>query len=369
MPDSSLVRSIGIICSSSGDGVEAAVIDTDGRDFVQPLGGVSLPYSEQLRWRVFEATQNDLPTTEILRLERLLSEHHLEAYRQLASDFPNEVRAAQLVGFEGHTLRHIPAEGLTYAIGNPWLLSEQTGLPVVSDFRRHDMAIGGEGAPLAAMFHWALMAAEPRPALMLNLESVASVTWLSKQNEIIAGDTGPGIGLLNEWVQEIAEVPHDLQGKISRRGEVHQSLVDGVLQESFFERSLPKAADLHQFDHVDVAGLSVEDGAATLCAITVEAFVRAAKQLPSLPSLLWITGPGSDNEVICRMLGEHFDEVKNVRERGLNPSTMAAECFAWLAVRYVRRLPITTPETTNCRTADCAGFITTAFEADQVSRN
>lgn len=369
MPDSALIRSIGIICSSSGDGVEAAIIDTDGRDVVRPIGGVSLPYSEQLRWRVFEATQNDLPTTEILRLERLLSEQHLEAYQQLADAYPHEVGEARLVGFEGHTLRHIPAESLTYAIGNPWFLTEKIGLPVVSDFRRHDMATGGEGAPLAAMFHWALMAAEPRPALMLNLDSVASVTWLSKQNEIIAGDTGPGVGLLNEWVQEISGVPHDLQGEISSRGQVNQPLVDKVLQESFFQRSLPKAADLHQFDHVDVAGLSVEDGAATLCAITVSAFVSAAKKLPDLPGLLWITGPGSDNTVICKMLGNHFEAVNNVRERGLNPSTMAAECFAWLAVRHVKRLPITTPETTNCRSADCAGFLTIPFTGDRTIRN
>lgn len=369
MPNSSLIRSIGIICSSSGDGVEAAVIDTDGRDIVQPIGGVALPYSEQLRWRVFEATQNDLPTTEILRLERLLSEHHMQAYRQLAEAYPQEIREAQLVGFEGHTLRHIPAEGLTYAIGNPWLLSEQIGLPVVSDFRRHDMAIGGEGAPLAAMFHWALMAAEPRPALMLNLEAVASVTWLSKQNEIIAGDTGPGVGLLNEWVQEIAGVPHDLKGEIASRGSVNSQLVEQVLEEAFFQRSLPKAADLHQFDHVDVAGLSVEDGAATLCAITVAAFVGAARKLPAQPELLWVTGPGSDNAVICQMLRDEFKSVKNVRERGLNPTTMAAECFAWLAVRHVRHLPITTPETTNCRSADCAGIITRPFDSEQALRN
>ena len=90
---------------------------------------------------------------------------------------------------------------MTLQIGNPWQLAEATQLPVVSDFRRHDMATGGQGGPLAAMFHWAHMAQEPRPALMLNVSSVCSVTWLSTNNEIIAGDTGPGIGLLNEWVQ------------------------------------------------------------------------------------------------------------------------------------------------------------------------
>ncbi len=358
MPHSSLIRSVGLTSSTSGDGVEAAVIDTDGRDEVCPLGGVSLPYDSQLRWRILEATQNDLPTTEILRLEKGLTLHHLRAFELLKESYFKEVAKAELIGFQGHTLRHMPSEGLTLQIGNPWQLAEGTGLPVVSDFRRHDMATGGQGGPLVAMFHWALMAQEPRPALMLNLGSVASVTWLSQQNEIIAGDTGPGVGLLNEWIQEMAELPHDLEGRVAIEGTVDTAVVREALKSPFFSRSLPKSADRYEFDHVDVAGLSVPDGAATLCAVTVEAFMRAAKQLPDLPDLLWVTGPGSQHPVITKMLAKYFASVRNVSERGLNPLTMAAECFAWLAVRHTRGLPITTPETTGCRSADCAGFMT-----------
>ena len=358
MPGSVLYRSVGLVSSSSGDGVKAAVIDTDGRDDIRPLGGITLNYDKQLRWRILESTQNDLPTTEILRLEKLLTDHHHRAFRALAEAYPDEVKDAKLVGFHGHTIRHLPREGLTYLIGNPWQLSEAIGLPVVSDFRRHDMAIGGEGAPLVAMFHWALMAAEPRPALMLNLGTVASITWLSKQNEIIAGDTGPGVGLLNEWTEEMAGFPHDLDGRLALGGNVNDVVVEEALSAPFFARPLPKASGLHEFDHIDVANLSAADGAATLCAITVEAFARAVKKLPDVPGLLWVTGSGSEHPLMQCLLAGHFATVKNVRERGLNPHWMAAECFAWLAVRHVRRLPITTPETTNCRTADCAGAIT-----------
>jgi anhydro-N-acetylmuramic acid kinase len=353
-----LTRSIGLISASSGDSVEAAVIDTDGQDCILPLGGVSLPYEESLRWRILEATQNDLPTTEILRLEKQLTAHHARAFQKLREAFPAETREASLVGFQGHTIRHLPAEGLTHQLGNPWQLAEATGLPVVSDFRRHDMSTGGQGGPLAAMFHWALMATEPRPALMLNLGFVASVTWLSKQNEIIAGDTGPGIGLLNEWVQEMAEMPNDLDGRFAAQGQVDESLVRRALDAPFFARQLPKAASRQEFDHIDVSMLSAADGAATLCAITVAAFASAARQLPDLPRLLWVTGAGSENQVILSHLRQHFEKVCNVSERGLKPYAMGAECFAWLAVRHVKRLPITTPETTGCRTADCAGFIT-----------
>ncbi len=363
MPRSTLTQSVGLTSSSSGDGVEAAIIETDGQEEIHPLGGVSLPYDSQLRWRILEATQNDLPTTEILRLEKKLTQHHLNAFKLLKDSYPKEVARATLLGFQGHTLRHMPSEGLTLQIGNAWLLAEGTGLPVVSDFRRHDMAIGGQGGPLGAMFHRALMARQSRPTLMLSLGSVATVTWLSKDDEIIAGDTGPGVSLINEWVQEMAEVPHDSEGRIAIEGKVDPNVVEEALSSPFFSRSLPKSADRYEFDHIDVAGLSVPDGAATLCQITVESFVRAVKKLPEVPDEVWLTGRGSQHKVIRQMLAEHFKSVKDVSELGLNPLTMAAECFAWLAVRHTKGMPITIPETTGCRSADCAGFMTSEEKA------
>ncbi len=360
MPNSTLIRSIGINSLASSDGVVVALLDTDGRDEIHSLGGITLAYEESLRWRLLEATQNDLPTTEVLRLEKELTEHHAQAIERLRDEYASAAAAAKLIGYSGHTIRHIPGEQLTQQIGNPWLLAERAKLPVVADFRRHDMAISGHGAPLVAMFHWALMAKEPRPAMMMDLGVVASVTWLSRENEIIAGDTGPGIGLLNEWVQEVAELPHDLDGRLSQRGRVDREIVGAALEAPFFRRDLPKAADRDDFDHIDVSGLTVEDGAATLCAVTVETFCAAVNRLPEVPSRLWITGIGSRQPVIVELLEQKFESVCNVAERSLNPDTLEAEGYAWLAVRHLRRLPITTPETTGCEQADSSGFNTYA---------
>lgn len=358
MSATALTRAIGLLSDPSTDGVVAALADTDGRDEVHLLGGVMLPYTERLRWRVMEATQNDLPTVEMLRLGRELTAHHAAAVERLRQQFPDVVADARVIGFQGHMVRHVPSEQLALELGDPWQLAALVGLPVVSDFRRHDMAIGGHGAPLAAIFHWALMAREPRPALMLNLGEVASVTWLSRDNQIIAGDVGPGMGLINEWVQEISARPHDLDGAASSAGVVHRASVATALEGPFFARPLPKAADRNDFDHVDVAGLSAEDGAATLCAILVEAFLGAARRLPEMPRLLWVTGVGSEHPVIRGLLAPHFAEVRSVAQRGLDPQILEAACYAWLAVRHQRRLPITTPETTGCRAAECAGFTT-----------
>jgi anhydro-N-acetylmuramic acid kinase len=360
MPGSSLIRSIGINSLASSDGVVVALLDTDGRDDIRPLGGMTLRYEENLRWRLLEAIQNDLSITEVLRLEKELTELHAQAVEELRDRYPEEAASATLIGYSGHTIRHIPGEQITQQIGNPWLLAQRTRLPVVADFRRHDMSNGGQGAPLVAMFHWALMANEPRPALMLDLGVLASMTWLSTDNEIIAGDTGPGIGLLNEWVQEVAETPHDLDGRLSARGRIDQEIVQAALEAPFFQRELPKAADRDDFDPIDVSGLSVEDGAATLCAVTVETFCAAVNRLPAVPDLLWVTGIGSRQPLMVELLAKKFDRVANVSERGLNPDTLEAECYAWLAVRHQRRLPITTPETTGCERADSAGSNTFA---------
>ncbi len=198
-------HAIGLLSSVTGDAVEAAVIESDGQDAIRSIGGVRLPCPDTLHWGLLEATQNDLPTTEILRLEQELTRHYVRAIDALRARYPDAVSAAAVVGLDGHTLRRLPEEGISHQIGNPWLLAEWSGFPVVSDFRRHDMAIGGQGAPLESMYHWALMAREPRPALMLNLSAVTSLTWLSRSNDIIAGDVGPGFEILDEWVHAVAE--------------------------------------------------------------------------------------------------------------------------------------------------------------------
>ena len=340
---------IGFMSGTSCDGVDAAILDTNGESNISFLGGLTLPYGDDLRTRLLEASQHDVPIVELLRLEKDVSDHHLQTARLLLDQHPKLLKKVSVIGFHGHTIRHIPNEGLTMQIGNPWILAKELGLPVVTDFRRCDMSMEGQGAPLVAMFHRALFENEPRPTLVLNLGGVANVTWLGKDDEIIAGDTGPGCGLIDEWAQTMADLPHDLDGQLASAGKVDPETVEVALATPFFSRSLPKSADRYDFDHVDVSGLSVEDGSATLCAVTVEAIFRAVKKIPHMPKNMYVTGGGVHNPVIMEMLEEKFGEIKNVCERGLNPDTLEAECFAWHAVRHQKQLPLTIPETTGCQ--------------------
>lgn len=357
MPAKKVYKSIGLMSGTSADGVDAALVETDGEENIEFHGGLTLPYDETLRGLLLEASQHNLPTTELLRLEKQVTLHHAEAARALIARLGKVGDEASVLGFHGHTVRHLPQEDLTLQIGNPWLLNEAVGLPVVSDFRRRDMAKGGQGAPLVSMFHQALFAKEKGPTIVLNLGGVANITWLGENDDIIAGDTGPGCGLLDEWVQEMASMHHDVDGKLAQQGTVQQDLVDEALDRDFFRRPLPKSADRFDFDHVDVSGLSVEDGAATLCAITVQAIVRAVATMPAKPTSIWVTGGGVHHPVIMKLLLEHFSEVNSVDRRGFNPDTLEAECFAWLAVRHLRKLPLSIPETTGCREASTGGVL------------
>lgn len=343
---------------TSADGVDAAMLRTDGESSVRVLGGLTLPYDEDLRDRLLEASQHNMPLSDLLRLEQQMTQVHADAVSQLLQACPDDASEAEVIGFHGHTVRHIPDEGLTLQIGNPWQLAHATGLKVVADFRRNDIAGGGQGAPLAAMFHHALFADEQLPVVVLNLGGVANVTWLGPDGAIIAGDTGPGCGLLDEWAQEMAGLTHDADGQLASAGVVDEALVAEALSAPFFARPLPKAADRFDFDHVDVSTLSVQDGAATLCAITARGVAAAVAKLPAAPHALWVTGGGVKHPVIMSMLGDHFGEVKRVEDKKLSSETLEAECFAWLAVRRLRELPITVPETTGCRVSLCGGVVT-----------
>jgi anhydro-N-acetylmuramic acid kinase len=353
-----LQKVLGLMSGTSADGADVALIATDGENAIEFFGGLTLPYERELRARLLEASQHDVPLTELARVERDITLHHADAVAQFIKMMPRESEGVNVIGFHGHTVRHITSELICWQIGNPWLLAERTGMRVVSDFRRHDIAVGGQGAPLVAMFHRALFTHEARPTVILNLGGVANITWLGQNEEIIAGDTGPGCGLIDEWIEEMAGLSHDKDGEIAKRGHVDQGIVESALATPFFSKPLPRSADRFDFDHVDVSGLSVEDGAATLCAVTVQAIVRAVRTMPGQPEVLWVTGGGVHNPVIMRMLSENFPRVRNVREMNLNPDTLEAECFAWLAMRHTKGLPLTIPETTGCSKPVCGGTIT-----------
>lgn len=355
-----LWTAIGLMSGTSADGVDAALIRTDGQSQIDFLGAITVPYTATLRTDLLQIAQTDVPLADVLRRQAALTLAHETAIRQLLDTLALPPADVDVIGFHGHTIRHLPDEQLTWQLGDPQLLAERLQIAVVSDFRRRDMAAGGQGAPLVPLFHQQLCRSLPKPFVILNLGGVGNLTWLGDAEAIVASDTGPGCGLLDAWAEQHFGVAMDTDGRLSQQGTVNAAAVAAVLQQPFFQRPLPKSADRFDFDCSPLKSLSPHDGLATLCALTAEAVEMAVQRLPSPPRTTYVTGGGSRHPLIMRLLAERLGDVQPIEALQLRWDSMEAECFAWLAVRRMRGLMISLPSTTGCRIATSGGNVTPA---------
>ena len=338
---------IGLMSGTSLDGVDAAVIETDGTR-VGGLGArVTVAYEPPLRARLRELIERapSLPSDdpELLAVEYALTCIHADAVASLAT-------SADLVGFHGQTILHDPGRARTWQIGDAALLARLTGLPVVHDFRSADVASGGQGAPLVPLFHAALLPDHvARPAAILNIGGVANLTVVPARGDLglIACDTGPGNALLDDWAMRHTGEPLDRDGALAARGTPHAPTLDALLAHPFFARSAPKSLDRQSFAGAldAVASLSPEDGAATLVAYTAGAVARLP--LPAALSTIFVCGGGRRNPAMMQALAMATGAaVEPVEALGWDGDALEAQCFAFLAARSVRGLPLSTPGTT-----------------------
>lgn len=354
-------NAIGLMSGTSLDGVDAALIETDGERIGARAGAVTLPYSPALRDRLRvlldKAADIDPQDGELLAVIRALTLRHAEAVAILRAKYPY-IRP-DLIGFHGQTLRHAPERRLTWQAGDATLLSRETGLPVVHDFRGSDVAAGGQGAPLVPFYHAALLSGRPGPVAVLNIGGVANVTLIDSRGGVHACDTGPGNALLDDWAFRHTGIACDHDGALARAGEVRIDIVEALLDDPFFGLPAPKSLDRLAFHRAmrAVADLSAQDGAATLAAFTVEAVARTA--LPEAPLAWYICGGGRHNPVLMQGLAARLGvPVEKVEVLGWNGDALEAECFGFLAARSVRGLPISAPGTTGVPTPMTGGRLT-----------
>lgn len=337
-----LWRALGLMSGTSLDGIDAAIIETDGQQRVVPGPALTIPYPEAFRERLRSVLGGVGPITEV---EDELTRLHADAVEQFVVRHP-ETRI-DIVGLHGHTILHRPAERRTWQLGDGALLANILGLDVVADFRSADVAAGGEGAPLAPLFHTALAAALPKPLVILNIGGVANVTWIGEETEVLAFDTGPGNALIDDWVRRHIGAAADIDGTFARAGCASAAHVARFLASPFFERPPPKSLDRNDFREIIPDGLSFQDGAATLTEMTAAAIAAAARHFPA-PAQEWLVcGGGRRNpammDVLRRRLGA---SVRPVEEVGWDGDALEAQAFAYLAVRSVRALSLSLPSTT-----------------------
>ena len=358
----SRVTAIGLMSGTSYDGVDVALIETDGEE-ISSLGPTGYrPYSDQERdllRRAIAVATNLGDRTErpkiLAQVEELVTDMHAEAVEAFLAANGMAASAVGVVGFHGQTVLHRPDRGLTVQIGNGPALAARLGIPVVYDFRAADVAAGGQGAPVVPVFHRALVRQLKRahPVGVLNLGGVANVTFIDGNVELIAFDTGPGNALIDDFVRMRTGQPRDDDGRTAAAGKVDEDAVARVLKHPFFAKAPPKSLDRNAFRHwaMEEGRLtekSTEDALATLTAVTAASVAPATKVLPRAPAGWLVAGGGTRNPTLMRMLAQRLAPVsiETAGAVGWSADALEAQAFAYLAVRTLKGLPLTFPTTT-----------------------
>jgi len=328
---------------TSLDGIDAAQIESDGEAVVHAGPALTVPYRDDFRARLRGVLGG---VGAVAAVEEELTRLHAAAVAAFRDCHPDAPFA--LIGFHGHTILHQPERRRTWQIGDGALLVRLTGCDVVADFRAADVAAGGEGAPLAPLYHAALAAPLAKPLAVLNIGGVANVTWIgAAASDILAFDTGPGNALLDDWVRRHTGQAADFGGALARSGTVSASHVAAFLAAPFFARRPPKSLDRDDFAGFLPAGLSPADGAATLTEMTAAAVAAARDHFPAPARAFLVTGGGRHNPALMAALARRLTlPVRPVEAVGWDGDALEAQAFAYLAIRSVRGLPLSLPTTT-----------------------
>ncbi len=340
---------------TSLDGIDAALLDTNGEEIVVPGPAITVPYDAELRALLRTALDDAAKVAKgspvpfsIRDVERRSTEAHAGAVKALLRKAGLSATQVSLIGYHGQTILHRPQQRWTWQIGDGALLSRLTGIDVVKDFRTADVRAGGQGAPLVPLYHAALVgnAAKARPpVVVVNIGGVANVTFVS--DTILAFDTGPGNAPIDDWANAHTGTPVDEDGRLARKGRVDDAILDAMLRHAFFDRTPPKSLDRMDFSIDAVKGLSPDDGAATLTAFTAASLARAREHFPE-PANLWIVcGGGRLNPVLMDELRKRVNApVLSAEDAGWRGDFIEAEAFGYLAVRAKKGLPLSLPTTT-----------------------
>ncbi|WP_291842641.1 anhydro-N-acetylmuramic acid kinase [Maricaulis sp.] len=360
-------RIIGLMSGTSLDGIDAALIETDGERIARFGPGETQAYSDSDRAVLQDAVDRSLvwgfsgPMPQYEAAERVLTLRHTLAVQRVLDAAGLAAADIDLIGFHGQTVLHRAprsgVNGLTLQIGDGKALARATGIPVIHDFRSEDMEKGGQGAPLATLYHDALarQSGLERPLAVLNLGGVANVTWLAADADPIAFDTGPANGLIDAWCQRMIGQSYDDGGRLAAGGQVDDRVLDALMAHPFFALKPPKSLDRWDFTLDPVLGLEAEAGAATLTAFTARTVADAMAAL-GRPERLLVTGGGRHNPSLMAALGDHCGVVPEpVEAVGWRGDLLEAEAFAWLAARVDAGLPTSLPSTTGAREPVCGG--------------
>lgn len=356
-----VLTAIGMMSGASLDGINLAILRTDGEAVVEHGATHFAPYSREtkifVRRAIKAAIEGRDGAADIGKASGEVTEAHAIAVAELLEKAGLKRTAIDVIGFHGHTILHRTKRtpesvGRTWQIGDGKTLADETRIDVVSDFRTNDIANGGEGAPLTPIYFAALVRALERDHAVgvLNLGGVANVTFVPRAGgnlDLIAFDCGPGNGLVDQWTDLKCGDAMDRDGALARSGQVHSDILRMMLLNPYIRRKPPKSLDRLDFKIDPVLALSVADGAATLTAFTAACVRASAAHLPEEPAEWIVVGGGRRNPAMMEAIGKALDaEVHDAESAGWRGDELEAECIAYLAVRSLKKLPLSFPKTT-----------------------
>ena len=356
------MRAVGLMSGTSMDGIDVALIETDGETIAR-FGPSAVHFYQEHEAAILRRAMEEAVALRdrmarpggIAKAEELSTVLHASAVNAFLDANGIDRGTIDVIGYHGQTVLHRPKEKLTIQLGDGKQLARETGIPVVYDFRAADVAAGGQGAPLVPVFHRALVRAldRPHPIAVLNLGGVANITFIDDENDPIACDTGPANALIDDFMRERNGTAHDEDGKAAAAGRVDRSAIDRLLAHPFFAEPCPKSLDRNDFRdwvaaHAGLAEKFVEDGAATLTMLTAATVARVVSVLPRAPETWIVAGGGAHNPTLMRMLAAQLapTTVEAADQAGWSIESLEAQAFAFLAVRSLRGLPLTFPTTT-----------------------
>lgn len=347
------MRAIGLMSGTSFDGVDVALVETDGERIERfgPSGYRAYRPDERailakaLKDAVAVAERRERPGV-LEEAEDIVTQAHAEAVEAFVGEHGGD---AEIVGFHGQTVLHRPHQGLTVQIGDGAALARRLGLPVVYDFRAADVAAGGQGAPLAPTIHPVLTRDldVQRPLAVLNLGGVGNVTFIGEDGALVAFDTGPANALMDDRLFRETGQSFDRDGAIAASGRVNEGVVAALMAHPYFGKAPPKSLDRNAFDASPTEALPLADALATLAAFTAASVASAVPHLPKPPATWIVAGGGARNPTMMGMLRERLGgDVRSADDVGLSSDALEAQAFAVLAVRSYLGLPLTYPGTT-----------------------
>src|SRR5579871_5333906 len=351
-----MLTTLGLMSGTSLDGVDVALIETDGKR-VKAFGPSSYrPYTDPERRMLLQALTEatHLQAREarpgiLQEAERVVTTAHAEAVASFKAQNRITSEDIDIVGFHGQTVLHRPCDKLTVQIGDAAALAKAIHIPVMHDFRAADVAAGGQGAPLVPVYHRALAQSLERegPIVVLNIGGVSNITYIDGDT-LIACDTGPGNALIDDFMQRSIGQRFDTDGRMAAQGTADAAWIAEAMKDPFFAAPPPKSLDRNDFAKRIIRDVHPADGAATLTAFTVAAITRIVPLLPKQPKSWIVAGGGARNLTMMRMLREQLAPaiVQSGDALGWSTDSIEAQAFGFLAARGLKGLPLSYPATT-----------------------